>query len=132
MGHAASEPEDAQAVLAQVQAMSVASVVQRLPPENQPPLSAYDYGFSLHAGLSVRAGERKKLERLLRYGLRPPSSQKRLSLTKDGKVKLKLRKPYFTGQTEVIFGPLDFLRRLAAIVPRRKLWKSRLRRCRTH
>jgi hypothetical protein len=113
----AAEPEDEQAVLAQVQAMSVESVVQRLPSENRQALCAYDYGFSLHAGLSTQRGERKKLERLLRYGLRPPFSQKRLSLTGDGKVRLKLRKAYFTGQTEVQFAPLDFIRRLAAIVP---------------
>ncbi|MFH1131974.1 MAG: transposase [Pseudomonadota bacterium] len=44
-------------------------------------------------------------------------SNKRLSLTPDKKVRLSLRKPYYTGQTEVIFGPVAFLRRSAAIIP---------------
>jgi hypothetical protein len=57
------------------------------------------------------------LERLLRYGLRNPFSQKRLSLTADGKVKLKLRKPDYLGQQYVLFDPVEFLRRLAAIIP---------------
>ncbi len=33
---------------------------------------AFVDGFSLHADVSVEADRRKKLERLLRYGLRPP------------------------------------------------------------
>jgi len=49
--------------------------------------------------------------------MRPPFSKKRLSLTKDGKVKLKLRKNYYTGETHVLFEPVEFLRRLAALVP---------------
>ena len=44
------------------------------------PLCAQRNGFSLHANLDVHKKDRKKLERLLRYGLRPPFAQKRLSL----------------------------------------------------
>jgi len=64
---------------------------------------------------------RKKLERLLRYGLRPPFAQKRLSLTPDGKVRLKLRKPYYTGQTEIVLEPRELLRRLIATIPPKRL-----------
>ena len=35
----------------------------------------------------------------------------------SGKISYKLRKPYFTGQTEVVLEPVAFLRRLAALVP---------------
>jgi hypothetical protein len=49
--------------------------------------------FSIHAGTSVAAGDRAGLERLLRYGGRPPLSHKRLSLTAAGKVGYRLRKP---------------------------------------
>ena len=55
---------------------------------------------------------------MLRYGLRPPFAQKRQSLLPDGKVRLKLRKPNYTGQTDVVFEPVEFLRRLAAAVPK--------------
>ncbi len=58
---------------------------------------------------------------MLRYGLLPPFAKKRLSLILDGKVRLKLRKPYFTGQTEIVLSPLDFLRRLVATIPPRRM-----------
>lgn len=73
--------------------------------------------FSVHANTSVRAGDRAGLERLLRYGGRPALAHKRLSLTAAGKVCYRLRKPYYTGQTEVVLEPVVFLRRLAALVP---------------
>ncbi|MBK8480682.1 MAG: transposase [Proteobacteria bacterium] len=58
------------------------------------------------------------LRRAIRYGLRPPLSQKRLSLTPDAKVRLKLRKPLASGRTDLLFEPVSFLRRLAAAIPR--------------
>ena len=82
------------------------------------PRCAFHNGFSLHADLDCHQRDRRKLERLLRYGLRPPFAQKRLSLLPDGKVRLKLRKPFYTGQTDIVFEPVEFLRRLAAAVPR--------------
>lgn len=54
---------------------------------------------------------------MLRYGLRPPFAQKRLSLTPDGKVRLNLRKPWHTGQTDIVFEPVELLRRLAEEIP---------------
>jgi hypothetical protein len=81
------------------------------------PRCAVFEGYSLHADLAVGHKETKKLERLLRYRLRPPFAQKRLSLTSDGKVRLKLRKPYTTGQTEIVLPPKDSLRRLIATIP---------------
>ncbi|MBD3161787.1 MAG: hypothetical protein GF328_06745, partial [Candidatus Latescibacteria bacterium] len=51
-------------------------------------------GFSLHAGQSVRAQDREALERLLRYGLRAPFAQERLSRRADGKVVYRLRRPW--------------------------------------
>ena len=74
-------------------------------------------GYSLHANLAVEKRDRKKLERLLRYGFRPPFAQKRLSLTADGRVCLKLRKPTFSGQRQLVLEPEDFLRRLLATIP---------------
>jgi hypothetical protein len=74
-------------------------------------------GTSLHADLATRANDRKTLERFLRYGLRHPFSLKRLAQRPDGTVLLELRKPLAGGQTHIPFEPLDFLRRLAAIVP---------------
>ena len=75
-------------------------------------------GFSLHAGLAARAEERKKLERLCRYISRSAVSEKRLSLTPNGNVRYELKTPYRDGTTHVIFEPLDFIARLAALVPK--------------
>ena len=75
-------------------------------------------GFSLHAGVAARADERRKLERLCRYISRPAVSEKRLSLTSNGNVRYQLKTPYRDGTTHVIFEPLDFIARLAALVPK--------------
>ena len=74
-------------------------------------------GFSLHAGIATRAHERDKLERLCRYITRPAVSTKRPSLTRHGKVRYELKTPYNDGTTQVLFEPLDFISRLAALVP---------------
>jgi len=75
-------------------------------------------GFSLHAGVATKAHQRKKLERLCRYIARPAVSEKRLSLTAHGKVRYELKTPYQDGTTHIIFEPLDFIAKLAALVPR--------------
>ena len=75
-------------------------------------------GFSLHAGVAARAQERQKLERLCRYISRPAVSEKRLSLTPNGNIRYQLKTPYRDGTTHIIFEPLDFIARLAALVPK--------------
>ena len=74
--------------------------------------------FSLHAGVAGKAHERKKLERLCRYISSPAVSEKRLSLTPNGNIRYQLKTPYRDGTTHVIFQPLDFIARLAALVPK--------------
>jgi hypothetical protein len=49
---------------------------------------------------------------------RPPVSEHRLSLAPSGKVRYQLKTPYRDGTTHVIFEPLDFLAKLAALVPK--------------
>lgn len=75
-------------------------------------------GFSLHAGVAAKAHQRKKRERLCRYITRPAVSEKRLSLTSGGDIRYQLKTPYRNGTTHVIFEPLDFMAKLAALVPR--------------
>jgi hypothetical protein len=72
-------------------------------------------GFSLHAAVATQAHERKKLERICRYIARPAVAEPRLSLTKSGNVRYELKTPYRNGTTHVIFEPLDFMARLAAL-----------------
>ncbi|MFT5106953.1 MAG: hypothetical protein ACI9UA_002580 [Pseudoalteromonas tetraodonis] len=49
---------------------------------------------------------------------RPAVSEKRLSLTPSGNIRYQLKTPYSDGTTHVIFEPLDFIAKLAALVPK--------------
>jgi len=73
-------------------------------------------GFSLHAGVAARADQRQKLERLCRYISRPAIAQQRLSLAPNGNIRYQLKTPCRDGTTHVVFEPLDFIARLAALV----------------
>jgi ribosomal protein S27E len=92
--------------------------LQTLPGTEEPFIADGVAGFSLHASVAVKASERKKLERICRYISRPAVSDKRLSLTRQGKVRYQLKTPYRDGTTHVIFEPVDFIAKLAALVPR--------------
>lgn len=77
-------------------------------------------GFSLHAATVASADDREGLEALLRYGLRAPFSNERFSIDPDGRVRLRLLRPWPRpgGRTEVVLEPLALLRRLAVLIPR--------------
>ncbi len=92
------------------------------PPDHAPPetdLCTAAAGFSLHAARTVEAHDREGLEGLCRYGLRAPFSQQRLDLLPSGQVRYELARPWPTptGVTELIMEPLQFLKRLAALLP---------------
>ena len=99
-----------------------AFTLQTLPPapvdEDEKDDVARSGGFSLHAGIAAMPFQRAKLERLCRYVARPAVVTERLSLTRQGNIRVALKTPYRDGTTHVVFQPLDFLARLAALVPR--------------
>jgi hypothetical protein len=99
-----------------------AFTLRTLPPADEDSLESDKLarlsGFSLHAGIAARADQRAKVERLCRYVARPAVAEPRLSLTERGEVRYTLKSPYRDGTTHVVFQPLDFLARLAALVPR--------------
>ena len=74
--------------------------------------------FSLHAKVRIEAADREGLERLCRYVARPPIKVERLALGPDGRVIYALRRHWRDGTSAIGFEPLDFLSRLAALVPR--------------
>jgi hypothetical protein len=82
-------------------------------------------GFSLHAGLDIQPGQRAKLERLCRYVSRPPLAVDRLALTSSGQVRYTLKTPYRDGTTHIVMEPLDFMARLAALVPPQRMHLTR-------
>ena len=75
-------------------------------------------GFDLYASPPVPPRDRKRLERMLRYMLRPPVAQGRLHEMADGKIALELKAPWDDGTTHIVFEPLELLEKLAAIIPR--------------
>jgi hypothetical protein len=78
-------------------------------------------GFSLHAAVPAEAHDRKRLERLCRYITRPALSDERIQLNAVGQVELKLKTPWRDGTTHLVMSPLEFMPRLAALVPRPRL-----------
>jgi hypothetical protein len=92
---------------------ATAPVVSRAGPRH-----AHREGFDLHAAVAVRAGDRRRLERLCRYVLRPPVAQDALQLTAEGRVLLRLRRPWRDGTRAIRFEPSELLEKLAALVPR--------------
>jgi hypothetical protein len=75
-------------------------------------------GFDLHADVRVPPHDRARLEHLCRYLLRPPLVQERLQLRADGRVAIKLKRAWHDGTTHLVLEPLEFLAKLAALVPR--------------
>jgi hypothetical protein len=55
---------------------------------------------------------------LCRYVLRPPFAQERLRLRGDGRIALELKSAWHDGTRDLVFEPLEFLERLAAMTPR--------------
>lgn len=75
-------------------------------------------GFSLDASVRIPAHDRAGLERLLRYSARPPFALERLELHQaTGDVLYHLTGPTPDGRTVLQLSPLEFLDRLAALVP---------------
>ena len=79
------------------------------------------HGFSLHAAVRWRADQRKELEQLCRYITRPAIANERLKRNRAGQVVLQLKSPYKDGTTHIVMEPLEFMERLAALVPRPRL-----------
>ena len=72
--------------------------------------------MDVHSGSSIRE-DREGLERIARDLLRPPLAHSRLKRRADGKVILKLKRPWRDGTAGMVFEPLDFLAKLAVLVP---------------
>ena len=74
-------------------------------------------GVNVHANVLIPAHDRIRLERLLRYAGRPPVATNRLSGLPDGRLLYRLKRRWHDGTTQVIYEPLEFMEKLAALVP---------------
>jgi len=75
-------------------------------------------GVSINASVTCKAHQRAKLERLCRYMAHDPIALERLSVDADGLVVLELKRPFRDGTTQILFEPMDFVARLAALAAR--------------
>ena len=73
-------------------------------------------GFSIHAATSIKAHERDRLEKLLRYLGRGPVSHERISLDENGNIHYELKSSY-DGATHVMFSPMEFIEKLTSMIP---------------
>ena len=70
--------------------------------------------------------QRNKLEQLCRYITRPTIANERVKLNDAGDVVLQLKIPYQDGTTYIVMSPLEFMQRVAALVPRPRFNLNRL------
>ena len=74
-----------------------------------------------YARVRCSAHQRKDLERLCRTITRPAIAHERLGRDDAGNVVLQLKSPWRDGTTHIGMLPLEFMQRLAALVPRPRL-----------
>lgn len=74
-------------------------------------------GFNLHAGVRIEAGDDAGRERLCRYGARPSFALGRLVDWPDGRIGYRVRWARSEAGPYRVMTPLEFLARLAALVP---------------
>ena len=74
-----------------------------------------------HAAVRCDADERQRLEQLCRYITRPALANERVQINSAGQVVLKLKTAWRDGTTHIVMSPLEFMQRLAALVPRPRL-----------
>jgi len=74
-------------------------------------------GVNVHANVCIPSHDRMRLERLIRYAGRPPVATDRLSGLPDGRLLYRLKRRWRDGTKQVIYEPLEFIEKLAALVP---------------
>jgi hypothetical protein len=100
--------------------------LQSLSPPSEPASPARcakAHGLSLHAATRCAADQRNELEQLCHYITRPAIANARVSCNRAGEVVLRLKSPYQDGTTHIVMSPLEFLQRLAALVPRPRWYR---------
>ena len=74
-------------------------------------------GFDLQAAVRVPTSDRRRLEHISRYLLRPAIATERLELLDDGIYRYELKRPWSDGTEAFLFEPLELMEKLAALVP---------------
>jgi len=72
-------------------------------------LCAQVESYNLQAAARVGAADRAGLERMARYLARPPIATDRLSEREDGRLELRLKRPWRDGTTAFVFTPHELI-----------------------
>lgn len=78
-------------------------------------------GFSLHAAVRCVADDRQALEQLCRYITRLALANERMQTNGAGQLGLELKTAWRGGTTHRVVSSLEYMQRLAALVPRPRL-----------
>jgi hypothetical protein len=73
-------------------------------------------GFDVHCGVRIAADDDEGRERLARYCARPPFAVDRIEEMKDGRISYLMKTPR-RGSTHRVMTPMEFMARLAILVP---------------
>ena len=74
-------------------------------------------GFSLHAAPRVEATDRRRLEQLCRYVIRPPVASGRLRCLDAETLSFALKTPWADGTASLLLSPQELPEKLAALEP---------------
>jgi hypothetical protein len=77
-------------------------------------------GFDVHCAVRIADDDDVGRERLVRYCTRPPFALERIEVLRDGRIAYLLKVPR-KGRTHRIMTPLEFMARLAALIPRPRM-----------
>ena len=101
--------------------------IKTLPPTDEEggELCIRHQGFSIHAQTAFHAKNQQRLSNLCRYLFRPALAHDRLYWDEQSQVIYELKTPYRDGTTHLSFEPLEFMQKLAALVP--KPWLNLIR-----
>jgi hypothetical protein len=76
-------------------------------------------GYSVHAATAVKAHERERLEKLVRYMARPAIADDRIQLVSQSELRLRLKTPWKDGTHSLQLSPTELIEKLVALVPPR-------------
>jgi hypothetical protein len=90
----------------------------RVEPREQLEAGAFEALSHGPSNIWVPPNDRARLEQLCRYLLRPPLAQDRVRRRADGRILLTLKTVWRDGTAQLLFEPIEFMEKLAAIIPR--------------
>ncbi|MBK8261252.1 MAG: transposase [Nannocystis sp.] len=86
-------------------------------PAARPSLTVSAFGMHLHAATTVDGRDRKQLERLCRYLLRPPFAHDAVKALPDGRVRVLFKAPWRSGVAHADMTADKFLAQVPGLAP---------------